>query len=82
MISFEVPEERVDELISSLRLIKFAESLGGNVSLITHPYTQTHASLSGPEKKACGITKGLLRLSCGTESAVDIINDLRRSEDR
>ncbi len=79
VISFEIDEEKVPEFIRSLKLIKFAESLGGNASLITHPFTQTHASLSGDEKAACGITKGLLRLSCGTESAVDIINDLERS---
>ncbi len=80
MISFEVDENRVETVIDSLETIKFAESLGGNASLITHPYTQTHASLTAEEKEACGITKGLLRLSCGAEAAVDIIKDLARSE--
>ena len=79
VISFEIDEEKVPEFIKSLKLIRFAESLGGNASLITHPYTQTHASLDEGEKAACGITKGLLRLSCGTESAVDIITDLERA---
>lgn len=79
MISFELDEERVPGFIKKLRLIAFAESLGGNASLITHPYTQTHASLTREEKAACGITKGLLRLSCGTESAVDIISDLENA---
>lgn len=79
MIAFELEEGRVFDFIKKLRLIAFAESLGGNASLITHPYTQTHASLTGEEKAACGITKGLLRLSCGTESAVDIISDLENA---
>lgn len=79
VISFELAEEAVKPFIKRLRLVAFAESLGGNASLITHPYTQTHASLSEEEKAARGITKGLLRLSCGTEAAVDIINDLDRA---
>ena len=79
VISFELAEDAVKPFIKRLRLVAFAESLGGNASLITHPYTQTHGSLTKEEKAARGITKGLLRLSCGTEAAVDIINDLEQA---
>ena len=79
IIAFEMPPDEARAFIRSLKMIAFAESLGGNASLITHPYTQTHASLTVEEKAACGITEGLLRLSCGTESAVDIINDLEQA---
>jgi len=79
MIAFETDPAAAQMLVRSLKLIAFAESLGGNASLITHPYTQTHASLTEEEKAACGITEGLLRLSCGTEAAVDIINDLEQA---
>ena len=79
VITFELSAGAVKPFIKRLRLIAFAESLGGNASLITHPYTQTHASLTEEEKAARGITKGLLRLSCGTEAAVDIINDLEQA---
>ncbi len=59
-----------------MKLITFAESLGGNASLITHPYTQTHASLPEEVRLKNGVTPTLLRLSCGTEAADDIISDI------
>ncbi len=77
MISFEL-DESIDRgrFLSRLKLISFAESLGGNATLITHPYTQTHASLSVSEKAEAGIKTNLFRLSVGTEAAEDIISDL------
>lgn len=77
MISFELKTEPL-EFVKKLNIIAFAESLGGNASLITHPYTQTHATLSEDEKKKAGITPNLLRLSVGTEDAEDIIADLEK----
>lgn len=64
------------KFLSSLKLIAFAESLGGNATLITHPFSQTHASLSVKEKAEGGISKNLFRLSVGTEDYGDIIEDL------
>ncbi len=77
VISFEM-EEGIDfiKFLSSLKLIAFAESLGGNATLITHPFSQTHASLSAKEKADGGIGKNLFRLSVGTEDYGDIIDDL------
>lgn len=78
MIAFTVKTDP-REFVKGLRLIGYAESLGGNASLITHPYSQTHASLSEEEKRKAGITPNLLRLSVGTENAEDIIGDLERA---
>ena len=80
MISFRL-KENVDaqSFISKLKLITFAESLGGNASLITHPFTQTHASLPEEVRLKNGITPTLLRLSCGTEAADDLISDLAQA---
>lgn len=77
IISFEI-DEMADfkKFLSSLKLIAFAESLGGNATLITHPFSQTHASLSAKEKAEGGISKNLFRLSVGTEDYGDIIEDL------
>ncbi|MEG1743770.1 MAG: PLP-dependent aspartate aminotransferase family protein, partial [Clostridia bacterium] len=69
----------VKEFINRLKLIIFAESLGGNSSLITHPYTQTHASLPVEVRLKNGITPMLLRLSVGTENANDIICDIKEA---
>ncbi len=54
-------------------LVVFAESLGGFRSLITHPLTQTHASVPPHVRKKIGITPRLLRLSVGLENADDIV---------
>ncbi len=82
MISFYLDEKAgVSAFLKKLRLITFAESLGGNASLITHPYTQTHASLPEDIRLKNGITPRLLRLSCGTEDSTDLINDLKQALD-
>lgn len=80
MISFRL-KENVDAegFINKLKLITFAESLGGNASLITHPFTQTHASLPEEVRLKNGITPTLLRLSCGTEAADDLIADIKQA---
>jgi O-succinylhomoserine sulfhydrylase len=59
-----------------LRLIDISNNLGDAKSLITHPWTTTHASRPAEEKQKMGITEGLLRLSVGLEDADDLIEDL------
>jgi cystathionine beta-lyase len=66
-------------LISKLKVFTLAESLGGVESLIGHPATMTHASLSKEERAKAGITDGLLRLSVGVEDPEDIIKDLEQA---
>lgn len=77
MISFEADsEEAAQNLLGRVKLIRYAESLGGVESLVTYPSTQTHADLPPEEREARGITGRLLRLSVGIEAADDIIADL------
>lgn len=76
-ISFTVKEGiDVSKLLTSGKLIRFAESLGGITSLITYPLTQTHASIPQQIREKIGITPRLLRLSVGIEDKRDIIADL------
>lgn len=80
MISFTVTETSlVEQVLSRVRLIIFAESLGGTESLITYPMVQTHASIPQEIRERVGITDKLLRLSVGIESADDIIRDLEQA---
>lgn len=80
MISFLVDsEETVRNLLEGVKIIAFAESLGGVESLITYPYFQTHADIPEVVKESKGITKKLLRLSVGIENAEDLINDLKQA---
>lgn len=80
MISFRVDSmETVNKILSNLKLVIFAESLGGVESLITHPVSRTHKEISEEKRNALGITDTLLRLSVGIEDADDIIADLKQA---
>ena len=48
-------------------------------TLLTYPYTQTHADVPEEIRKANGITESVLRLSVGIEAKEDLINDLRQA---
>lgn len=78
MISFEVKggEPEVRKLFSALKLYLLAESLGGVETLIEHPATMTHLSMSKEEQRAAGITDSLIRLSVGIENVDDLIEDM------
>ncbi|MCJ8008735.1 methionine biosynthesis PLP-dependent protein [Lederbergia wuyishanensis] len=79
MLSFRLREsEWVDFFLRNLKLIFFAESLGGVESFITYPATQTHADIPEEERYARGICNRLLRFSVGIENAEDIIADLKQ----
>jgi cystathionine gamma-synthase/cystathionine beta-lyase len=66
-------------LLKRLRLISFAESLGGVESLMTLPAVQTHGDIPEPERLRLGICGSLLRLSVGIEAVEDIIADLQQA---
>ena len=77
MLSFRVSSaEHARAVLKRLKLISFAESLGGVESLMTLPAIQTHADIPEAERERLGICERLLRLSVGTESVEDIIADL------
>ena len=67
---------QVKRLLDRLHIFTLAESLGGVESLVSHPATMTHASLSPTLRRSLGITDNLLRLSVGIESAEDLLRDL------
>ncbi|HTS32510.1 MAG TPA: PLP-dependent aspartate aminotransferase family protein [Thermoplasmata archaeon] len=60
-----------------LRVFTLAESLGGVESLVDHPATMTHASVPEAQRRAHGISDGLVRLSCGIEDPADLADDVR-----
>lgn len=80
MISFYLRQkEDVAKLLKNVRLISFAESLGGVESLITIPFYQTHADVPLKQRERLGITPNLLRLSVGLEDPADLIADLKQA---
>ena len=80
MLSFAVDsQETALQVLAKVKIIAFAESLGGPESLITLPVTQTHADVPEEDRLKLGITDSLLRLSVGLENAQDLIEDLRQA---
>lgn len=65
-------------ILEKVRMIKFAESLGGVETLITYPTTQTHADVPQEIREKNGITESTLRLSVGIENADDLIYELEK----
>ncbi len=64
---------------NALRIIKISNNLGDAKSLITHPATTTHKSLTEEARLEMGIGPGLLRLSAGIEDGEDLVEDLDRA---
>ncbi len=78
MLSFELREAAaVPALLDGLACFTLAESLGGVESLIAHPATMTHASMTAEVRARAGIGPALLRLSVGIEAIEDLATDLR-----
>lgn len=82
MLTFEVESKELAlHILESLKLIPFAESLGGVETLITYPTTQTHADVPEEIRIKNGITDSVLRLSVGIEDKKDLIADLKQAID-
>jgi methionine-gamma-lyase len=83
IISFELKGgfEEGKKVINGTHLCKTAVSLGDAESLIQHPASMTHSPYTPEERKAAGISEGLVRLSVGLETCEDIINDLKNALD-
>jgi len=80
MLSFRLESnEKAAQVLERLRLISFAESLGGVESLMTLPAVQTHGDIPPTERARLGICESLLRLSVGVEEVGDIIADLEQA---
>lgn len=80
MVSFTVDDPQlVPSILEKVKLIQFAESLGGVETLITFPARQTHADIPADIRNSLGITDSLLRLSVGIEDVTDIISDLKQA---
>jgi cystathionine gamma-lyase/cystathionine beta-lyase/cystathionine gamma-lyase/homocysteine desulfhydrase len=80
MIAFELHSfEAVGTMLGRLRLCSLGESLGGVETLVSHPATMSHVSLTPEERAALGISDRLLRISVGIEDVEDIIRDLEQA---
>ena len=71
--------EAAERLLTRLKLVIHAPSLGGVESLISEPRITSHSEFTAAERERLGIPDGFLRLSCGIEDADDIIADLEQA---
>ncbi|TNE41316.1 MAG: O-succinylhomoserine sulfhydrylase [Alphaproteobacteria bacterium] len=78
LVSFEVngDQQGTFDVLNRLSLIDISNNLGDAKSLVTHPTTTTHSSVSDATKEELGITESMLRLSVGLEDVDDLIDDL------
>ena len=77
MLTFDVDTKaHALQILAGVRMIKFAESLGGVETLITYPMTQTHADVPEDVRLKNGITPCTLRLSVGIEDIEDLLAEL------
>jgi cystathionine beta-lyase/cystathionine gamma-synthase len=81
VLAFEIAagREGVRRLLDTVQLARCATSLGGPETLVCHPMTTTHASLSPEEQAETGVTEGLVRVSIGLEDPDDVIADFQRA---
>lgn len=67
------------EFLRHLRIARNAVSLGGVETLVCHPKTTTHSSVSAQELAIAGITDGLVRISVGIEDWRDLVQDFEQA---
>ena len=79
VLSFEIGgagKAEIYRFMESLTICLPATTLGDIYSLVLHPATSSHRSLTAAERARVGIPDGLVRLSAGIEAAEDILSDL------
>ena len=81
MLSFELKggSGTAGKFLKNLRLIRFAPTLGGVATTISHPATTSHRALTPDQRREAGITDSLLRLSVGIEEPEDLVLELQRA---
>jgi len=84
MLSFELKggEAAVEAFLTGLECFTLAESLGGVESLVSHPWSMTHAGMEESARARAGIGAGLLRVSVGIEDPADLVADLAAGLER
>jgi len=80
LLSFEVDSlEEATKIVNATKLYSLVVNIGDSKSIITHPASTTHQQLNEAELQACGVPAGLIRISCGLESAKDLIADMEQA---
>ncbi len=78
IIAFEIKGgiEAGRKFLDKIRLCSLSPNLGDTRTIVTHPASTTHSKLTVEERLAVSITDGLVRVSVGLETVIDVIKDL------
>lgn len=81
VISFSIKggRERAASFIDHLKLVSLEVHVADIRTCVLHPASSTHRQLTDEQLVNCGITPGLIRLSCGNENVEDILDDLKQA---
>ena len=81
VFSFEIDggREAAHAFLDALEMIDISNNIGDTKTLMTHPSSTTHSSLSEETRQTMGISQGMLRISVGLEDPLDVIEDLDRA---
>ncbi len=81
MMAFDLEggREAVQRMMSRLKMVTFAASLGGVETTISYPEITSHRALSPAERAELGVGPGTVRVSTGIEAADDIVDDFKQA---
>ncbi len=63
-------------VLDALQLVDISNNIGDTRSLMCHPASTTHASMTEEDRTDMGVSEGLLRINVGLEDPADLIEDL------
>jgi O-succinylhomoserine sulfhydrylase len=70
------------KFLNALQMLSMTNNLGDTRSIASHPASTTHSKLTEEERKAVGITPGLIRISAGLEHPDDVLQDILQALDK
>lgn len=81
VVSFEIKggREAASKFMKSLKIFAIETHVADARSCCLNPATATHRQMNDEQLAACGISAGLIRISCGLEDSQDLIDDIKNA---
>lgn len=81
IVTFELKGgvEHGRKFLNNLKMISHTPNLGDSRTIAVHPASTTHSKLTEEERRAVGITPGLIRIAVGLEHPDDILEDITQA---
>ena len=70
---------KAKQFIDRIQMLSRSANLGDTRTIVTHPASTTHSKLTEDERRAVGISPGLIRIAVGLEHSDDILNDVEQA---